>query len=107
MTKKHDRRPARSDESDLLAHWAAEEFVAAGRVDEHGLREIHRRRAAFFAETFRALSSTRPPNRPSVWAGHEIGCLLAIAFGAEGFAELEGQAAATAGDCAASSRNRQ
>ena len=68
------------NDTDLLVHWAAEEYVAAGRVDDSDIRELHRRRADFFAEAFRALrqpctvSSDQP--EPA-----EIGGVLRRAFG--------------------------
>ena len=74
------RSPESLNDTDLLVHWAAEEYVAAGRVDDSENRELHRRRADFFAEAFRALRQPRAVN-PDQPDPTEIGGVLHRAFG--------------------------
>jgi hypothetical protein len=68
------------NDTDLLVHWAAEEYVAAGRVADCESREIHRRRADFFAEAFRALRQPCAANLEQADTA-EIGGVLQRAFG--------------------------
>jgi hypothetical protein len=68
------------NDTDLLVHWAAEEYVAAGRVHDSKDRELHRRRADFFAEAFRTLRQPCAINSDQPEAP-DIGGVLRRAFG--------------------------
>lgn len=67
------------NDTDLLVHWAAEEYVAAGRVETCEDRELHRRRADFFAEAFRELRKPCAVNADQAQTA-DIGGVLRRAF---------------------------
>jgi hypothetical protein len=52
------KREAKTD-ADLLAEWAAEEFLAAGRSDP-AKQDMHRQRARFLADVLSVLRRPRP-----------------------------------------------
>ena len=62
-------------DSDLFLHWAAEEFVAAGRSDCLAKRRKHRSRAVFLAEICQAMRKARASCR-STEDQHAIGSAL-------------------------------
>jgi len=51
-------------DQDLLVHWAAEEFVAAGRAPTAAERDLHRRRAAFFGDILHEMRGVPPKPEP-------------------------------------------
>jgi hypothetical protein len=64
-----------TSQTDLLAQWAAEEFVAAGRASKEQ-RDIHRRRGAFYADALNGVSAPAPRPAPT----GDLGPLLLFAF---------------------------
>jgi hypothetical protein len=64
-----------TSQTDLFAQWAAEEFVAAGRVSQEQ-RDMHRRRGAFYADVMDGASSPALAPAPK----GEVGKLLRFAF---------------------------
>ena len=70
------------DDRDLIAEWAAAEFVAAGRVTAEEERLAHRRRAELFADICQELRTGEPgirqPSRPGTLS--PIASVLRTAF---------------------------
>jgi hypothetical protein len=76
-----DKRGPVSSDSDLFIHWAAEEFVAAGRAGSRVGRTQHRRRAEFLADVCLALKAEPKRRRSRRRGDHAIGDALDRAFG--------------------------
>jgi hypothetical protein len=73
------------EDRDLFAQWAAEEFVAAGRVSAEEGRLGHRQRGELFADICHGLQQPFPPlNRLTGGRNRKIShiqALLSVAFG--------------------------
>jgi len=64
-------------DAELFIHWAAEEFVAAGRAEAPEERRQHRRQAEMLADIARALQMIRPsPKKRSAARRDQIGTAL-------------------------------
>jgi hypothetical protein len=68
-------------DAELFAHWAAEEFLAAGRAEAQVERVQHRRQAEMLADIALALQTIKPlPKKRSARRRDEIGTALIRAF---------------------------
>jgi hypothetical protein len=76
--KRAGARTSTMSESELLAQWAAEEFVAAGRAGKAQDRQAHRQRALFFREVLGGLETSELSSSPA--AGSDLADLLNLAF---------------------------
>jgi hypothetical protein len=69
-------------DAELFIHWAAEEFVAAGRAEAEEQRCLHRRQAEMLADIVLALQMFHPSTRQrSAARRDQIGTALSRAFG--------------------------
>ena len=57
------------NDRELFIHWAAEEFVAAGRVEAGDERLVHRRQAQFYIDICRSLRELPPSYAAHPWNG--------------------------------------